>query len=604
MAYNIGINVVEVDGSAPAAIPSAAVSVGAFNITTKRGLPNQPVRITSFTQFEQQFGGYLPNSQGAYLVKGFFDNGGQTAYINRVVSSDPASGTIAASITLQDGANPAQDTLTLESGSLGQLDPGAWGNDLYIKIDDPTVLDATLLNKYRIAESAPATIQGSPLTEPIDMATPGFPSLSVFVDGEATPTQLTFRASDFTNASQATRIQIRDAINRQTNKLIASISTDNRLVLTSTGAVAKLRKDWSSLRIAATNATLGFTAATTPTLGTPVTPTTTGIQLVNVQDLKVGDALHIFDSSATPPVHTAFVKVLNINPVTGAVQWSPPIADIATYTILQTRIAKAEFNLTIAYGGHDTTNIVETWQGLSMEPDVSNYVQTVLNDSIRGSHYVTPVDKRSASGVGLRTPKAVDFTQPPTQGRDGVPSANDFIGNPAAHTGFDAFDAFDVQLVTCERTDTAIVSAALTYCANRGDCVYIGGVPPGYVGTPLAVHYGQTFQGKKVYGALYGPLIKVFDPIGSGPTPVRWIYPVGHVMGVYARIANSRGIWKAPAGDEANLQGALDVEYRLSDAEHKAFTTCGHCHRCITHTRHRHTLALCQRATVIQLRGK
>src|SRR2546421_6408594 len=116
MANNIGINVVEVDGSAPAAIPSAAVSVGAFNIITKRGLPNQPVRITSFTQFEQQFGGYLPDSQGAYLVKGFFDNGGQTAYINRIISSDAASGTIPASITFQDSATSALDTLTLESG--------------------------------------------------------------------------------------------------------------------------------------------------------------------------------------------------------------------------------------------------------------------------------------------------------------------------------------------------------------------------------------------------------------------------------------------------------------------------------------------------------
>jgi phage tail sheath protein FI len=39
-------------------------------------------------------------------------------------------------------------------------------------------------------------------------------------------------------------------------------------------------------------------------------------------------------------------------------------------------------------------------------------------------------------------------------------------------------------------------------------------------------------------------------------------------MGVYARIETTRGIWKAPAGDEANLLNVLDVEYRLSDADH------------------------------------
>jgi phage tail sheath protein FI len=39
-------------------------------------------------------------------------------------------------------------------------------------------------------------------------------------------------------------------------------------------------------------------------------------------------------------------------------------------------------------------------------------------------------------------------------------------------------------------------------------------------------------------------------------------------MGVYARIESSRGLWKAPAGDEANIVGALDVETRLSDLQH------------------------------------
>jgi phage tail sheath protein FI len=60
----------------------------------------------------------------------------------------------------------------------------------------------------------------------------------------------------------------------------------------------------------------------------------------------------------------------------------------------------------------------------------------------------------------------------------------------------------------------------------------------------------------------------VSDPAGFGDVPLITLPPVGHVMGVCARIANSRGIWKAPAGDEANIIGALDVETRLSDADH------------------------------------
>ena len=36
-----------------------------------------------------------------------------------------------------------------------------------------------------------------------------------------------------------------------------------------------------------------------------------------------------------------------------------------------------------------------------------------------------------------------------------------------------------------------------------------------------AVTYGQAFQGKKVYGAMYGPWIAVSDPVGLGDTPMK-----------------------------------------------------------------------------------
>jgi phage tail sheath protein FI len=96
----------------------------------------------------------------------------------------------------------------------------------------------------------------------------------------------------------------------------------------------------------------------------------------------------------------------------------------------------------------------------------------------------------------------------------------------------------------------------------------IGAVPEASVEAGTALAYGQAFQARKVYGALYGPWIVIQDPIGTGAAPLKTIPPVGHVMGVYARIETARGVWKAPAGDEATLLGALDVEHRLSDGEH------------------------------------
>ena len=70
------------------------------------------------------------------------------------------------------------------------------------------------------------------------------------------------------------------------------------------------------------------------------------------------------------------------------------------------------------------------------------------------------------------------------------------------------------------------------------------------------------------YGALYWPWITVTDPIGMGSNPTRLIPPTGHVLGVYGRIDQTRGIWKAPAGNEAVLRGALAVEYDITDRDH------------------------------------
>jgi phage tail sheath protein FI len=552
MATNIGLNIVEVDGSGAPAIVGAAASVGAFNVITQRGVPNRPVRIDSFPKFVERFGGFFDGGLGAYLVKGFFDNGGQTAYVNRVATADPVTGAAPAAVTLKDGA--AVNTLTLDAGYRGDADPGSWGNSLWVKVT-PTSTPQT-----RLAETAPAHIEGTALTEPVNMG--ALPSLSVRIDGEPLPTVIAFQASDFpSGAATATRAQIRDAVNRRTTKLIASINTD-KLVLTSTGSVAKLNKDWSSLQVTAANAALGFAAMGSATSGTPATPAPTGATLDRVDDFHVGDAVRVSDGT-----NTALTKIAAINPTARTVSFVPNVTGIAGWALLAIRVGRVEFDLTVTAGGTETGNVVETWTGLSMESDVAGYAPRILNDRQRGSRYLTATDAGSASPVGADVPAATALVRL-DGGRDGTPTANDFIGDQAQRTGFFAFDAFDVTLLACERTDPGIVTAALAYCANRGDCMLIGAVPESSVEAGTALAYGQAFQARKVYGALYGPWILVQDPIGTGAAPLKTIPPVGHVMGVYARIETARGVWKAPAGDEASLLGVLDVEHRLSDGEH------------------------------------
>jgi phage tail sheath protein FI len=126
------------------------------------------------------------------------------------------------------------------------------------------------------------------------------------------------------------------------------------------------------------------------------------------------------------------------------------------------------------------------------------------------------------------------------------------------------FDTFDIQLLACpESSSDTVVKSALSYCANRGDCMFIGHTAE-TADSAAATTYGKTYRGDKMYGALYFPFIRVADPIGTQ----KWIPPTGHVMGVYARTERERGIWKAPAGNAAVLNNVLDVKMQVTDTDH------------------------------------
>lgn len=66
----------------------------------------------------------------------------------------------------------------------------------------------------------------------------------------------------------------------------------------------------------------------------------------------------------------------------------------------------------------------------------------------------------------------------------------------------------------------------------------------------------------KDYAAVFYPRLKVND--GSKDVAVG---PSGAIAGLMARIDGTRGVWKAPAGTEADLRGITGVELRFSDGE-------------------------------------
>jgi hypothetical protein len=75
-------------GSRP--IEAAGTAVAAFVGFAEKGSLNQPTLVTNWTQFTQQFGGFIAGSYLAHAVYGYFANGGGSAYVVRVGSETVA----------------------------------------------------------------------------------------------------------------------------------------------------------------------------------------------------------------------------------------------------------------------------------------------------------------------------------------------------------------------------------------------------------------------------------------------------------------------------------------------------------------------------------
>lgn len=267
------------------------------------------------------------------------------------------------------------------------------------------------------------------------------------------------------------------------------------------------------------------------------------------------------------------------------------------------------FKLQVMYGttpGEAIGNVVETYDNvtfnnsptlLSGATNPSSYARQVVNNA---SEYVAITSDFTARPANINV--NIKATPPvlPAQlahGNDGLVSAVNYIGAPATDssvtgTGIFALDKItDVSLIAIPgQGDVLTVNAGIDYCKNTRplqDCFFIGDM-----GTLADVTQARTDNGRPTvatiadartfattgiggqidksagdYGAIYFPWIYAPDPVGQGRNPKILLPPSGFMAGIYARIDNARGIFKAPAGTEAGVAGALAPYVAVSDIE-------------------------------------
>jgi phage tail sheath protein FI len=101
-------------------IEGVSTSTTAFLGKAERGPHGAPLMVTSFTEFQAKFGGFLEDSYLSHAALSYFNNGGKRLYVLRV-ARNPA----VASVSIGDRKATPVKTLSVSASS-----PGAWGNAL------------------------------------------------------------------------------------------------------------------------------------------------------------------------------------------------------------------------------------------------------------------------------------------------------------------------------------------------------------------------------------------------------------------------------------------------------------------------------------------
>ena len=171
----------------------------------------------------------------------------------------------------------------------------------------------------------------------------------------------------------------------------------------------------------------------------------------------------------------------------------------------------------------------------------------------------------------------------------------DLLGNAAARTGMHALadaDLFNLLVIPPLVRDTSTLpstytvvpanvwQAAMAMCVERRAMLIVD--PDPAWASPVADALDNAREGRLALNlsgpaarnaALYFPALRMIDPLRD--SRVDTFMPGGVVAGIIARTDVARGVWKAPAGLDASLNGVQDLQLNLDDRQNGQLNPLG-----------------------------
>ncbi|MBM0745389.1 phage tail sheath subtilisin-like domain-containing protein (plasmid) [Phormidium sp. CLA17] len=498
-------------------IQSAGTSTAAFIGIAEKGPLNEAVKIFNFTEYQNLYGSFLNNSFLSHSVYQFFNNGGSQCYIIRIGTNLKT-----ANIVLKDRGSTAQPSLTISAKS-----PGVWGNQLAVQVTDGSNDPANEFNLlvYRQDAVIPSDLTKATLLERIENLSMVPGSANFFATRTSASKQI-----------QATVTQIQTTVTGNPNvQAGSSLGAGTPLPLT----IAERKK----FRINIDG---------------------DGYQEVDLQTAVGLGAGQVTDLNSTATIASAIAFAVRRLTKLRA---STNQAAFDNFTCAP----NSEGVLLLTSGASSLASSVTVAPAINSSEDASGLLKLgKLNsgkETIGGA-----VTRPLVNPIGIPYYFLGDNTENTAQvvsiqvGSDGdlVNSDQPFI---AALPLLDTID--DVSLIAIPGIGSeAIVGAGMKYCANRSlsDCFFIGDMRQDNDTVAEAEIFAAAVSPKNSYGAVYIPWVKMLDPTGVLPEPIL-VPPSGFVAGLYAKTDAQRGVWKAPAGVNVGLGGAVGLAVNFTDVQ-------------------------------------
>ena len=199
---------------------------------------------------------------------------------------------------------------------------------------------------------------------------------------------------------------------------------------------------------------------------------------------------------------------------------------------------------------------VEVFENLSFDSSDSRFAENIVNGASR--FISVDVDKDES----LQSSDE-DTDKPLSGGVDG-----DNVEDNDLINAFEKFDELEsLGILVCPESQSENVNTqGVNYCkvTRKNDAVFFADAEENASLEDvknLSKAIGSDYRG------LYYPWIEVNDPIATTTPPRKMIPVAGHVAGVASRIDFNRSVYKAPAGTEALVRGAIQLKRKILDSE-------------------------------------